>query len=158
MPGLTGLQAAAAQTDWTLSTQDTEIKIGIRNGTEAILELHTMGRPWEWVQTPIEQSLPAAVTQDGAVRQLRWSYAGANQDRERRTLALTFKNATPALTIGAQSSLGLKSLALLTQSKNMTDGQKQVIRRASDIYKSWIRPVLQDAKFSSELVYVEEAT
>ena len=92
------LQAAsAAEPDWTLSTKDTEIKVGIRNGTEAILELHTVGRPWEWVQTPIKQTLPDAVTQGGAASQLRWTYSGANQDPEHRTLTLTFKNASPAL-------------------------------------------------------------
>ena len=142
LPALAGLQAApAAVSEWTLSTMDTEIKIGIRHGADAILELHTIGRSWEWVQTPIEQSLPVAVTQGGAVRQLQWVFTGANQDREHRTLTLTFKNASPALelktfwrsspglgpiehwmllkngsadrlTVGAQASLALKSLAL----------------------------------------------
>ena len=142
LPALNCLRAApAAEAEWTLSTKDTEIKIGIRNGTEAILELHTQGTPWEWVQTPNEQALLASVTQGGAVRQLHWTYSGANQDPANRTLTLLFKNASPALelksfwkaspgsgpvehwmvfknasadrlTIGAQASLSLKSLAL----------------------------------------------
>jgi hypothetical protein len=33
----------------------------------------------------------------------------------------------------------------LTESKNLTERQKLQIRRSTDIYKSWIRPVLQDA-------------
>jgi hypothetical protein len=32
-----------------------------------------------------------------------------------------------------------------TESRNLTAGQKREIRRSTDIYKSWIRPVLQDA-------------
>jgi hypothetical protein len=40
--------------------------------------------------------------------------------------------------------MGAWDLAL-TQSKNLTDAQKSRIRRSTDIYKSWIRPVLQDA-------------
>src|SRR3984957_7998794 len=142
LPALTRLQSAsAAESEWTLSTKDTEIKIGIRNGADAILELHTTGRPWEWVQSPIEQPLPSAVTRAGRVSQLHWTYSGASQDPEHRTLTLTFKNASPALElrsywkaspgfgpiehwmalknssadrlgIGATPSLGLKSLAL----------------------------------------------
>ena len=47
LPALICLQsAAAAEAEWLLSTKDTEIKIGIRNGAEAILELHTKGTPW----------------------------------------------------------------------------------------------------------------
>jgi alpha-galactosidase len=142
LPALARLQSAsAAESEWTLSTKDTEIKIGIRNGADAILELHTTGRPWEWVQSPIEQPLPSAVTRAGRVSQLHWTYSGASQDPEHRTLTLTFKNASPALElrsywkaspgfgpiehwmvlknssadrlgIGATPSLGLKSLAL----------------------------------------------
>jgi hypothetical protein len=139
---LVGLQAASApESEWMLSSKDTEIKIGIRDGADAILELHTKGTPWEWVQSPIEQSLPGVVIRAGAVSQLQWVYSGANQDPEHRTLTLTFKNASPALElrsywkatpglgpiehwmvlknssverlgIGATPSLGLKSLAL----------------------------------------------
>jgi alpha-galactosidase len=142
LPALARLQSAsAAESEWILSTKDTEIKIGIRNGADAILELHTTGRPWEWVQSPIEQPLPSAVTRAGRVSQLHWTYSGASQDPEHRTLTLTFKNASPALElrsywkaspgfgpiehwmvlknssadrlgIGATPSLGLKSLAL----------------------------------------------
>jgi alpha-galactosidase len=142
LPALARLQSAsAAESEWTLSTKDTEIKIGIRNGADAILELHTTGRPWEWVLSPIEQPLPSAVTRAGRVSQLHWTYSGASQDPEHRTLTLTFKNASPALElrsywkaspgfgpiehwmvlknssadrlgIGATPSLGLKSLAL----------------------------------------------
>src|SRR6202042_1977714 len=50
-----------------------------------------------WVQSPVEQSLPNAVIRGGAVAELHWAYAGANQDPEQRTLTLTFKNASPAL-------------------------------------------------------------
>ncbi len=142
LPALIGLQsAAAAEAEWLLSTKDTEIKIGIRNGAEAILELHTKGTPWEWVQAPIEQPLPKAVTQGSVVSQLHWAYAGATQDLEHRMLTLSYRNASPALelksywktapglgpvehwmvlknasaerlTVGAQASLDLKSLAL----------------------------------------------
>ena len=71
LPALTRLQSAsAAESEWTLSTKDTEIKIGIRNGADAILELHTTGNPWEWVQSPVEQSLPNAVIRGGAVAEL----------------------------------------------------------------------------------------
>ena len=141
LPALTALSAVPAPSDWTLSTKDTEIKIGIRDGTEAILELHAQGKPWEWVKAPIEQSLPTAVGQGGAVSRLQWKYSGASQDPEGRTLTLTFKSASPALelksywksspglgpiehwmvlkngsadrlSIGAQASLSLKSLAL----------------------------------------------
>jgi alpha-galactosidase len=142
LPALVRLQSAsAAESEWALSTKDTEIKIGIRNGADAILELHTTRSPWEWVQSPIEQPLPSAVTRAGTVSPLHWRYSGANQDPEHRTLTLTFKNASPALelrsywkassglgpvehwmvlknssadrlSIGATPSLGLKSLAL----------------------------------------------
>jgi alpha-galactosidase len=160
LQGLGGLHAAsAAEAEWTLSTKDTEIKIGIRqdagthddtgahDGTgsrddaDAILALHTAGTLWEWVQTPSVQELPKTVAQGAAVKRLHWTYSGASQDRERRTLCLIFKNASPALelksywktspglgpvehwmmlknasadrvTIGAQASLSLKSLAL----------------------------------------------
>jgi alpha-galactosidase len=142
LPALTSLQAApAAEPEWTLSTKDTEIKLGIRNGAEAILELHAVGRPWEWVQTPNVQTLPGSVVQGRAVRQLHWTYSGANQDPAHRTLTLIFKNISPALelrsywkagsglgplehwlvlknasadrlTIGAQPSLALQSLTL----------------------------------------------
>jgi alpha-galactosidase len=138
---LATLQAASASPDWTLSTQDTMIKVGIRDGAEAILELHTRGKPWEWVKTPIKQFLPDVVGQGGAFTHLHWTYSGATQDPEHRTLTLTFHNAAPALelesfwksspgsgpiehwvalkndsperlSIGAQASLGLKSLVL----------------------------------------------
>ena len=138
---LAALQAAPASSDWTLSTQDTELSIGIRDGTDAIVELHTRGKPWEWVQAPIKQSLPDVVGQGGAVIHLHWIYSGATQDPQHRTLTLTFRNAAPALelksfwkgspglgpiehwmvlkngsperlSLGAQASLGLKSLVL----------------------------------------------
>ncbi len=138
---LSASPTAPALTDWTLSTQDTEITIGIRGGSDAIIKLHTQGIPWEWVKAPITQTLPAAVGQGTAVSRLQWKYSGASLDPERRTLALTFKNASPALelksywksspglgpiehwmvlkngsadrlSIGAQASLSLKSLAL----------------------------------------------
>jgi hypothetical protein len=142
LAALTILQAApAAEPEWTLSTKNTEIKLGIRDGAEAILELHAVGRPWEWVQTPNVQTLPGAVAQGGAVRQLHWTYSGATQDPAHRTLTLIFKNTSPALelrsywkaasglgpvehwlvlknasadrlTIGAQPSLAFQSLTL----------------------------------------------
>ena len=131
----------AADNEWTLSTQDTVIRIGMRTGTESILELHTAGTPWQWVQTPSAQELPNLVTQGGAKIQLHWSYAGAFQDSDRRTLTLSFKNVSPALeleshwkaipglgpiehwrvlrnqsadtvTVGAEPSLVLKDMAL----------------------------------------------
>jgi alpha-galactosidase len=40
--------------------------------------------------------------------------------------------------------MGAWDLAL-TESANLTDKQRKQIRRSTDIYKSWIRPVLQDA-------------
>jgi alpha-galactosidase len=40
--------------------------------------------------------------------------------------------------------MGAWDLAL-TQSNNLSDKQKKGIRRSSDIYKSWLRPVLRDA-------------
>jgi alpha-galactosidase len=140
--GIAGLQpAAAAEAEWTLATKDTEIKIGIRNDAEAILELHAVGRPWEWVQTPNVEDLPKSVVQAGVVSQLHWTYSGADQDPQRGALTLMFRNSSPALelkshwkatsgsgpvehwmvlkngsgdrlTIGAQSSLSLKSIAL----------------------------------------------
>jgi alpha-galactosidase len=142
LPGIAGLQAAAAaETEWTLATKDTEIKIGIRNGAEAILELHAVGRPWEWVQTPNVEELPKSVIQGGVASQLHWTYSGADRDAEHRALTLIFRNTSPALelkshwqassglgpvehwltlkngsvdrvTVGAQSSLSLKTLAM----------------------------------------------
>jgi hypothetical protein len=142
LPGVAGLQpASAAETEWTLATKDTEIKIGIRAGSEAILELHAVGRPWEWVQIPNVEALPKSVTQGGLASQLHWTYSGADQDTAHRELTLIFRNASPTLelkshwkassglgpvehwmvlknnsagrvTIGAQSSLSLKTIAL----------------------------------------------
>jgi alpha-galactosidase len=89
--------APTAEPEWTLSTKDTQIKIGIRNDQAAILELHAVGRPWEWVQTPNIDQLPDSVTQHGAAIKLHWIYSGANQDAQQRELALHFKNASPAL-------------------------------------------------------------
>ena len=133
--------ASAAQSEWTLSTRDTEIKIGVRNDADAILELHALGAPWQWVQSPNVQQLPATVTQGGVVKQLHWMYAGADHGADRGALTLTFKNAAPALelkshwkaasgrgpiehwvvlrnnsadrvTVGAEPSLNLKTIAL----------------------------------------------
>src|ERR1700737_4628745 len=90
------LPASAEETEWALSTKDTQIRIGIRAGAEAILELHTVGAPWQWAQTPNVQELPKSVTQGGVVSQLHWTYSGAHQDTD-RTLTLVFKNTSPAL-------------------------------------------------------------
>src|SRR6267143_4922398 len=95
LSGVAALQpVTAADNEWTLSTQDTVIRIGIRTGAESILELHTAGTPWQWVQTPSAQELPKLVTQGGVEIQLHWSYSGAFQDSDRRTLTLSFKNAS----------------------------------------------------------------
>jgi alpha-galactosidase len=51
----------------------------------------------------------------------------------------------PAPYLWRSGMMGAWDLAL-TMSKNLTEGQKQEIRRSADIYKSWIRPVLQDAQ------------
>jgi alpha-galactosidase len=96
--GVTGLQRSSAEeTEWTLSTKDTEIKIGLLQGAPAILELHAVGRPWEWVQTPNVDELPASVVQSGVVTKLNWTYSGATQDEQHRLLTLSFKNSSPAL-------------------------------------------------------------
>lgn len=87
----------AAESEWTLATQDTEIRIGIRNDADAILELHAVGRPWEWVQTPNVEELPQSVLQGGAVRPLHWTYSGVDADVDHRALTLIFRNASPAL-------------------------------------------------------------
>jgi hypothetical protein len=87
----------AAESEWTLATQDTEIRIGIRNDADAILELHAVGRPWEWVQTPNVEELPQSVLQGGAVRPLHWTYSGVDADADHRALTLIFRNASPAL-------------------------------------------------------------
>jgi hypothetical protein len=132
---------SAAESEWTLATQDTEIRIGIRNDADAILELHAVGRPWEWVQTPNVEELPQSVLQGGAVRPLHWTYSGVDADADHGALTLIFRNASPALelkshwkaspgkgpiehwmvlrngsserlTIGALPSLSLKTLSL----------------------------------------------
>jgi alpha-galactosidase len=96
--GMAGLRmAAAADSEWTLSTQDTEIKIGIRDDRAALLELHAVGRPWEWIGAPNTEELPQSVLQGGVVRPLHWMYSGVDQDAEHRTVTLRFKNDSPAL-------------------------------------------------------------
>ena len=96
--GMATLRAAAStDAEWTLSTQDTEIKIGIRNDRAAILELHAVGRPWEWIGAPNTEELPQSVTQGGVISPLHWMYSGVDQDREHRTLTLRFKSDSPSL-------------------------------------------------------------
>jgi alpha-galactosidase len=133
--------AAQAQKEWTLATQDTQIRIGVRADAEAILELHTVGSPWQWVQSPSVQEFPKSVMQGGVARELHWTYSRATFDADRRALTLVFNNASPALelkthwkatpglgpiehwmvlknnsgdrlTIGALPSLSLKSMVL----------------------------------------------
>src|SRR5688572_3843207 len=89
--------AAQAQKEWTLATQDTQIRIGVRADAEAILELHTVGSPWQWVQSPSLQEFPKSVMQGGVSRDLRWTYSSAKFDADRRALTLVFNNASPAL-------------------------------------------------------------
>jgi alpha-galactosidase len=142
LPGVaTLLPAAAAENEWALATQDTQIRIGIRADAEAILELHAVGSTWQWVQTPNVQDLPTSVGQGGVAHALHWTFSGATSDADHHSLALVFKNASPALeltthwkaapglgpiehwmvlknnsndrvTIGAQPSLSLTSIAL----------------------------------------------
>jgi alpha-galactosidase len=143
LPGIAGLQAAsAAETEWTLATKDTEIKIGIRNGAEAILELHAVGRPWEWVQTPNVEELPKSIIQGGVVSQLHWTYSGANRDTEHRALTLTFRNASPALELKShwQASSGLGPVEHWLTLKNSSIDRVTVGAQSSLILKTVAMP------------------
>jgi hypothetical protein len=125
LPALTGVRpAAAAESDWVLSTKNTEIEIGIRQESDAIVALHTVGRPWEWVRTPNIQKLPELVTQDGAARRLHWKYSGASESADRRTLTLTFSSASPALELRScwHSSAGLGPIEHWRVIKNESAG------------------------------------
>jgi len=135
--------ATAAESEWTLATQDTELKIGIRNGTEAILALHAVGRPWEWTPVPNEQPLPGAVTQAGIVRPLQWTYAGVTYDAAHRALTLTYKNASPALELTSywKASPGLGPIEHWRVLKNASSDRLTIGAQASLVLTSLAQPV-----------------
>lgn len=135
--------ATAAESEWTLSTKDTELKIGIRNGTEAILELHAVGKPWEWAQVPNEQPLPNAVTQGGVVRPLQWTYSGVTHDSEHRALTVTYRNAVPAIELKSywKASPGLGPIEHWMVLKNASSDRVTIGAQASLTLKSLAQPV-----------------
>jgi alpha-galactosidase len=144
LSGLAGLQPApAAETEWTLSTKDTEIKIGIRGDAAAILELHAVGRPWEWVQTPSIEELPRSVAQGAMVSQLHWIYSGANQDTEHRALTLLFKNASPPLELRShwKATTGLGPVEHWMVLKNNSTGRVTIGPQSSASLTALAMPV-----------------
>ncbi len=94
-------QAHTADADWSLSTQDTQVTIGIRDGSPALLALHAPGIPWEWVQAPNHVALPTSIPRAGQAVTLHWNFTRSERDPQERRVTLHFHNESPALELAS---------------------------------------------------------
>lgn len=84
---------------WTLSTDDTEVVVSVSNNKISISRLRNPAQNWNWAPVPSEIPLPGknsikAGTTDYSPN---WTYRGATKDKAGHTLTLRFTSATPNL-------------------------------------------------------------
>ena len=81
--------AIAADTQWTLATEDTRLTISVVSNRIYLTSLRNPAQNWNWVPTASEVPLPAVKS---------WEFAGATEEKTNGVaVTLRFTNAAPAL-------------------------------------------------------------
>ncbi len=98
-------QAASAAEDvksWILQNEDTQLRIGLVENREAVLQLAAVGADDNWVSRPAVVSLMETIWHDGAEMKLDWQYQQGTWDAPSGRLTLSYRNAVPQVQLRSQ--------------------------------------------------------
>jgi Melibiase/Glycosyl hydrolase family 36 C-terminal domain len=90
-------QSADNARTWHLSTDDTTLVVAVEQGVPVVTHLGSVKDNFNWLLAPVPESLPPAITQQGASLATAWKYEGAAFDTRTGRLVLRFSNSVPAL-------------------------------------------------------------
>jgi hypothetical protein len=82
---------------WRLSTDDTLVVVGVRDGMPVVTQVSSTKRDSNWLLSPVPEVLLSSVTQQGTSSPTKWQYEGGAFDSSSGQLVLRFSNSSPAL-------------------------------------------------------------
>src|SRR5437899_2205461 len=75
---VTPVPSHEAASSWTLSTDDTLLKVSVEHGRPTLRALGSKVRSDSWLQGPLKERLMETVKVDGTVVQTDWKFKGAD--------------------------------------------------------------------------------
>jgi hypothetical protein len=97
---LTTLFHAAEGTQWTLTTEDTTVRVMVNDNKLSMAGLTSGGQGWQWVPTPSEVPMPGrdSLKVAGKMTTPNWTFRGAAESKTNgHLLVLRFTSTEPAL-------------------------------------------------------------
>lgn len=91
--------AAGDGNNWTLSTSDTRLTIGVQSDRPVVEQLAFAGAKHNWAAKPMPVPLMASVWVGGREIPTQWKFEQGAADNASATLVLTFSNAKPKLAL-----------------------------------------------------------
>jgi hypothetical protein len=91
------LAAAAEKNQWTLASEDTEVRIAVVADRPVIQRLGTPGDSHNWLSRPINVPLADKSATGGGEAALTWRFESGSLDKPTGTLTLVFAHGNPAL-------------------------------------------------------------
>ena len=82
---------------WRLSTDDTVVVVGMRDGMPVVTRLGSAKRDSNWLLAPVPEVLLSSVAKQGTSSPTKWQYKGGAFDQSSGQLVLRFSNAAPAM-------------------------------------------------------------
>ncbi|MBN1901514.1 alpha-galactosidase [Candidatus Sumerlaeota bacterium] len=93
---------ASLKNIYSLSTEDTMMRVGIKNNAPALFQMNSTGNKWNWASRPREISLMNHVYIRGERKSIKWEFKDALLEEKNGTkLALNFKAAHPPLELSS---------------------------------------------------------
>lgn len=94
---LSGTQAKT--TEWSLSTSDTRLVVGVSDGRPVVKWLGSVGSAHNWAGSGMSVPLMSRVWQDGSEMATEWVYQSARREKRSGKLILTFLSENPKMAL-----------------------------------------------------------
>ncbi|WP_158752033.1 alpha-galactosidase [Acidobacterium sp. S8] len=90
-------QGAETQNSWSLTTGDTTVVVAIQDDTPTIVKVGSKKDAQNWLLTPVPETLPSSITQQGNTKEAKWQYVGGDFDAKSGQLVLRFSDQALAM-------------------------------------------------------------
>ncbi|MGI0085957.1 MAG: hypothetical protein ACREBQ_12835, partial [Nitrososphaerales archaeon] len=91
------LQRSQASDPWRLATEDTEIVLSTQGGWPVLKALTSTAAGYDWLSSPVRESLMKTVTFNGVPTKTHWRFEGADRDTQGNELTFRYSNSNPTL-------------------------------------------------------------
>ena len=141
----------SSQRSWSLSTEDTELRIELIDDAVAVTALRSTGARWDWAGEPIRVPIPSIQGSGTDGRQVQWKFTGASrEDEDGSVVVLTHEVAGEALRLRSfwRAYPGPGPVECWQELVNDTD-------RGQDLMDTAFLVRLTEGPYTSELIFIQ---